>query len=80
MQAPGRFIIIWRFLINLLINTEALGIYQSLNDTSRIAGVLSKIGNLHSSREFCEKRTAEEKLSDTTQQLTFLKDLQICTL
>jgi len=52
---------------------KALGIYQSLNDTSGIAGVLCNIGNLHSSREFCEKRTADEKLSDYNAAIDFLE-------
>ena len=45
-------------------NQKALDIYQAHNDTSGIAKVLNHLGSLHSSREFCEKRTEEQKLSD----------------
>ncbi len=43
---------------------KALDVYQAHNDTSGIAKVMNHLGSLHSSREFCEKRTEEEKLSD----------------
>ncbi len=43
---------------------KALDIYRRYNDTTGIAAVLCHLGSLHSSREFCEKRTREEKLID----------------
>jgi len=43
---------------------KALAIYRSENDTSGIAQSLSHLGLLHSSREYCERRSEEEKLVD----------------
>lgn len=45
-------------------NHKALDTYRAFNDTSGIAKVLSHLGLLHSSREFCEKRSKTEKLVD----------------
>jgi two-component system, NarL family, sensor kinase len=43
---------------------NALAIHQARNDTTGIAKSLSLLGTLHSSREYCEKRSEEEKLID----------------
>ena len=45
-------------------NQKALNIYSNHRDTSGIAKMLSHLGSLQSSREFCEKRNNEEKLVD----------------
>jgi signal transduction histidine kinase len=50
---------------------QALAIYQAYNDIPGIARVLNNIGSLHSSREFCEKRTEEEKIADFNTALDF---------
>ena len=50
---------------------KALDIYQAYNDVPGIARVLNNIGSLHSSREFCEKRTDEEKIADFNTALDF---------
>lgn len=52
---------------------NALAIYQTYNDIPGIARVLNNIGSLHSSREFCEKRTEEEKMADFNIALDFLQ-------
>lgn len=43
---------------------KALAIYQLHNATPGIARTLNHIGSLHNSREYCETRNEEEKLSD----------------
>jgi len=45
-------------------NQKALDIYREYGDTLGIARALSHLGTLHSSREFCEKRSKAEKLVD----------------
>jgi signal transduction histidine kinase len=55
-------------------NQKALDIYREYNDTTGIAKVLSHLGSLHSSREFCEKRTKDEKLTDFLTALNFYKE------
>lgn len=43
---------------------KSLDKFQAENDTSGIARVFDHLGSLHSSREFCENRSREEKLLD----------------
>ena len=43
---------------------KALDIYTTHHDTLGIAETLSHLGTLYSSREYCEKRSEEEKLVD----------------
>jgi signal transduction histidine kinase len=43
---------------------KAIVIYQNLKDTINIAKVLSHIGSLHLSREYCEQRSPEQIQSD----------------
>ena len=45
-------------------NQKALNIFRDIEDTTGIAKVLSHLGSLHSSREFCEVRSKAEKLID----------------
>lgn len=49
----------------------ALETYQKLKDTIYIAGTLSRIGFLYRSREFCEKRTEEQKHTDFNTALQY---------
>lgn len=49
---------------SLEYNTKALDIYTRYNNNLGIAKALGQIGSLHCSREFCEKRSEEEKLKD----------------
>lgn len=50
---------------------KALDLYRAFNDTSGIAKALSHLGILHSSREFCEKRSKAEKLVDFQTALNY---------
>ena len=43
---------------------KALDIYMNVTDTLGIAKALSHLGSLHSSREYCEERTRNQKLVD----------------
>jgi signal transduction histidine kinase len=43
---------------------KALDFFEETEDTTGIARVLSHLGSLHSSREFCETRSKPEKLID----------------
>ena len=62
-------------------NQRALNIYNRQNDTTGIAKALSQLGTLHSSREFCEKRSKEEKLIDFQTALDFYnKSIELWTL
>lgn len=45
-------------------NQKALEIYREKKDTTGVAKILNQMGLLHNSREFCEKRTSEERMSD----------------
>lgn len=49
---------------SLKYHNDALVIYEHLHDTLNIAKVYRHLGSLHSSREYCEKRTKPEKLED----------------
>ena len=62
-------------------NQKALDIYRSLSDTTGIARALGNLGSLHSSREFCEKRTRDEKLIDFQTAIDYYKQsLEYCLL
>jgi len=52
---------------------KALELFRSNRDTSGIAVSLNYLGQLHSSREFCEKRNEEEKLSDFKTAISFFE-------
>jgi signal transduction histidine kinase len=58
---------------SLAYNQKALDIYRVYNDTSGIARSLSHLGSLHSSREFCEKRSRDEKLTDFLTAINYYK-------
>ena len=45
-------------------HNKALAIYEHYHDTLNIARIFRHLGTLHSSREYCEKRTRQEKLED----------------
>lgn len=55
-------------------NHKALNIYRSYNDTRGIAKALSHLGTLHSSREFCEKRSRAEKLVDFQTAINYYEE------
>lgn len=58
---------------------KALEIYISLKDSLGIAKLYSHLGNLHSSREFCETRNKAQKLTDFNLALDFYsKSILIC--
>jgi len=62
-------------------NQKALDIYRNLSDTTGIARALGNLGSLHSSREFCEKRTRDEKLVDFQTAIDYYKQsLEFCLL
>lgn len=64
---------------SLEYNAQALEIYKKLNDTINIAKVFSHLGTLHLSREFCEQRTADQKLSDQKISLNyFFQSIKLC--
>ncbi|MBK7030362.1 MAG: hypothetical protein IPH45_14690 [Bacteroidales bacterium] len=59
--------------------TKALKLYEKLNDSLGIAKTYSHLGNLHSSREFCETRNKPQKLTDFTLALDYYeKSISIC--
>jgi len=51
---------------------KALAIYQNMKDTINIAKVLSHIGSLYDSREYCEQRSPEQKQNDLKFALDYL--------
>lgn len=51
----------------------ALDIYKEKNYAPGMAKALEQLGNLHSSREFCEKRNEAEKLKDFETAIDYLK-------
>lgn len=53
---------------------KSLDISVSRGDSSAIAMTLSHLGLLHSSREFCEPRTREEKLTDFLTAIKYLTE------
>jgi len=60
--------------------TSALAEYEKSRDTMNMAKVYSHLGNLYSSREFCEQRTTEQKREDFNQAIQMLeKTIQLCT-
>ncbi len=52
---------------------KALDIYELYSDTTGIARTLDHIGSLHSSREFCEIRSEEEKQNDLKTAIDFFE-------
>jgi signal transduction histidine kinase len=57
---------------------EALARYQKLNDTLALAKVLGHVGSLYNSREYCEKRSLEQKQTDNEVALSYyLKSLNL---
>lgn len=54
-------------------NQLALSKYQILKDTNNIAKVLNHLGSLYNSRQYCEKRTAEETRTDYETALNYYK-------
>ena len=52
---------------------RALEIFISRNDIAGLAKTYQQLGNLNSSREFCEKRNATEKLTDFLTAIDYLK-------
>lgn len=61
------------FSKSLDYNEKALAIYEELRDTIGTAKTLSQLGMLHSSREFCEKRTKPEKTVDFQKAITYFE-------
>lgn len=62
-------------------NQKALNIYKDHNDTTGIAEVLSHLGSLHSSREFCEKRNKAEKLLDFQTAISYYEQsIRYCNI
>jgi signal transduction histidine kinase len=56
---------------SLEYNEKALSIYQSLKDTLQIAKALNHLGSLYNSREYCEKRTADQTKTDYETALNY---------
>lgn len=54
-------------------DNRALEIFTSRNDVAGLAKTYQQLGNLNSSREFCEKRNESEKLTDFLTAIDFLK-------
>ncbi len=60
-------------------NQRALEIYGRFNDTTGLATALCHLGSLHSSREFCENRSKEEKLHDFQTAIRYYEQsLELC--
>lgn len=53
--------------------TSALAEYEQARDTMNMAKVYSHLGNLHSSHEFCENRTTEQKRADFTTAIQYFQ-------
>lgn len=65
-------------------NQKALSIYQNLKDTMNIAKALNHLGMLFTSREYCEKRSPDQRKADYEtalnyyrQSLTLLEKLNV---
>lgn len=58
---------------SLEYNEKALSIYQNLKDTLQIAKALNHLGSLYNSREYCEKRTAEQTRDDYKTALNYYR-------
>ncbi|MCF8390024.1 MAG: tetratricopeptide repeat protein, partial [Bacteroidales bacterium] len=56
---------------SLYYNQNALSIFRELNDTLGQAKVLSHLGSLFSSREYCEKRTPDQIIKDQEKALEY---------
>ena len=52
-------------------NQKALTIYLNLKDTLNMAKVLSHLGSLYTSHEYCEKRTADQTKEDYQMALNY---------
>jgi two-component system NarL family sensor kinase len=64
---------------SLRYSENALAIYRRYNDSLNITRVLSDLGSLHSSREYCEKRTEEQKLSDFSIAIGYFEEsVKLC--
>ena len=64
---------------SLRYSENALAIYRRHNDTLNIAKVLNHLGSLHSSREYCEKRSEEQKLSDFSIAIGYFEEsVKLC--
>ena len=60
--------------------TAALAEYEKARDTIGIVKVYSHLGNLHSSREYCEQRTTDQKREDFNIAIQyFKKTIELCT-
>jgi len=58
--------------------STALDIYSKSNDSVNIAKLYGRIGRLHGAREYCEKRTVDQKRIDYTTAINFFeKSLKI---
>lgn len=59
---------------------RALEVYRRFNDTTGLATALGHLGSLHSSREFCENRSKEEKLHDFQTAIKYYEQsLALCS-
>lgn len=68
-----------RFEPSLNYYSKALNIYVLNNDSLSISRVLSHIGNLHNSRQYCEKRTNDQMKQDFETAISYhLKSLDLC--
>lgn len=56
---------------SLEYNEKALSIYQNLKDTLQIAKAFNHLGSLYNSREYCEKRTADQTRDDYKTALNY---------
>jgi signal transduction histidine kinase len=64
---------------SLHYSENALAIYRRYNDSLNIARVMSDLGSLHSSREYCEKRTENQKLSDFSIAIGYFEEsVKLC--
>ena len=58
---------------------KALDVYEKAHDTGNIAKVYSHLGSLHSSREFCETRSREQKKGDFSRAIDYFeKSVELC--
>lgn len=60
--------------------TSAYNIYVKAHDSAKLAMIYSHMGNLEGAREYCEKRTDEQKEADFLGAIEYLKkSVDICT-
>lgn len=65
---------------SLAYHTSALDEYEKAHDTTSMAKVFSHLGNLYSSREYCEQRTTDQKREDFNTAIKYFeKTISICT-